>query len=69
MVYTGGKEDRQLCRDNDWYYDHEESLKFQVLITSYETFRIDCNFFSKIDWEVVIMDEGHRVKNINALLR
>lgn len=34
-----------------------------VVVTSYEMVLFDIGFFSRVDWEVAIFDEGHRLKN------
>ena len=41
VVYTGDRDDRQNCRDNDWWHDGSDQLKFHVLVTSYEIFKLD----------------------------
>ena len=54
--------------------EREETLelisqhKFEVVITSYEGVNICINKLRKIKWEVLIIDEAHRIKNENALL-
>ena len=44
------------------------SKKFEVVITSYEGVNICINKLKKIKWELLIIDEAHRIKNENALL-
>jgi SWI/SNF-related matrix-associated actin-dependent regulator of chromatin subfamily A member 5 len=54
--------------------EREETLalisehKFEVVITSYEGVNICINKLKKIKWEVLIIDEAHRIKNENAIL-
>ena len=54
--------------------EREETLKliaqhkFEAVITSYEGINICINKLKKIKWEVLIMDEAHRIKNENAIL-
>lgn len=54
--------------------EREESLKkimkhkFEVVITSYEGVNICITKLKKIKWELLIIDEAHRIKNENALL-
>ena len=54
--------------------EREETLKlianrkFEVVITSYEGVNICINKLKKIKWELLIIDEAHRIKNENALL-
>ncbi|ATY62484.1 SNF2 family helicase ATPase [Cordyceps militaris] len=42
--------------------------KFPVVCTSYEMVLQDKAFLSRIDWEFIIIDEGHRMKNADAKL-
>jgi SWI/SNF-related matrix-associated actin-dependent regulator of chromatin subfamily A member 5 len=54
--------------------EREETLKiiaehkFEAVITSYEGINICINKLRKIKWEVLIIDEAHRIKNENAIL-
>ena len=41
---------------------------YPVLITSYEMVTIEHNFLKKFQWRFVIVDEGHRLKNLNCSL-
>ena len=34
-----------------------------MLITSYELALIDSKYLKKIEWEVLVIDEAHRLKN------
>jgi chromodomain-helicase-DNA-binding protein 7 len=38
-------------------------VKFDVLITNYETVMSDFTLFHDIDWRYLVLDEGHRMKN------
>lgn len=40
--------------------------KFDALVTSYEIFRKDHWLFQQIDWKVIIVDEGHRLKSFSS---
>ncbi|KAK6252921.1 hypothetical protein QUC31_014641 [Theobroma cacao] len=40
----------------------------EVLVTSFDTFRIHGNVLSEIKWEIVIIDEAHRLKNEKSKL-
>jgi len=42
--------------------------KFDVLLTSYEFVSQDGATLSSIDWEVLIIDEAHRLKNNQSLV-
>ena len=37
--------------------------RFNILITSYEMAMLECKFLKKIWWEVMVIDEAHRLKN------
>ncbi|CAN6665401.1 uncharacterized ATP-dependent helicase Irc5p [Trichomonascus vanleenenianus] len=39
-----------------------------IVVTSYEMVVRDCPFLLKYSWNYVIVDEGHRLKNMNCLL-
>lgn len=41
----------------------EASVKFHVLLTSYELITIDMAILGSIDWACLIVDEAHRLKN------
>ncbi|KAJ8764705.1 hypothetical protein K2173_007794 [Erythroxylum novogranatense] len=45
-----------------------EARGVEVLITSFDTFRIHGNILSEILWEIVIVDEAHRLKNEKSKL-
>lgn len=40
----------------------------EVLVTSFDTFRIHGNLLSGIKWEIVVVDEAHRLKNEKSKL-
>lgn len=39
------------------------SIKFNVLLTSYELITIDNACLGSIDWAVLVVDEAHRLKS------
>ncbi|XP_038155327.1 lymphoid-specific helicase isoform X2 [Cyprinodon tularosa] len=41
---------------------------FPVVITSFEISMIDRTFLQKYNWKYLIVDEGHRIKNLNCRL-
>ncbi|KAL5071495.1 hypothetical protein RYX36_022382 [Vicia faba] len=45
-----------------------ESIKFDVLLTSYEMINLDTTWLRPIKWECMIVDEGHRLKNKDSKL-
>ncbi|WAR14925.1 CHD3-like protein [Mya arenaria] len=52
VTYTGDKDCRAVI-----------SVKFHVLLTSYELISIDTATLGSIDWAVLVVDEAHRLKN------
>lgn len=42
--------------------------KFDILITSYEMCMREKSTLRKFSWEYIIIDEAHRIKNVNSLL-
>ncbi|KAG6533555.1 hypothetical protein ZIOFF_007430 [Zingiber officinale] len=43
-------------------------IKFNVLLTSYEMINMDSAVLKSIEWECMIVDEGHRLKNKESKL-
>jgi chromodomain-helicase-DNA-binding protein 7 len=43
-------------------------VKFNVMVTSYEVVIQDIEELSKLPWQFLIVDEGHRLKNKSAKL-
>ena len=57
IIYKGKKSERpELARSL-------KDSKFNVLLTTYEYIMIDKAILSKILWQYIIVDEGHRMKN------
>eukprot|EP00051_Salpingoeca_urceolata_P016866 m.226706 g.226706 ORF g.226706 m.226706 type:complete len:1728 (+) comp18803_c0_seq1:562-5745(+) len=67
IVYTGDRPSRQIIRDHE-LYDHTGRVKFNVLITTYETVRTDADELSTIKWASMMVDEAHRLKNDSSAL-
>ena len=38
-------------------------VKFHVLLTSYELISIDATTLQSVSWDVLVVDEAHRLKN------
>ena len=57
IIYKGKKSERpELARSL-------KDSKFNVLITTYEYIMLDKAILSKIIWQYIVVDEGHRMKN------
>ncbi|OMJ68517.1 hypothetical protein SteCoe_34011 [Stentor coeruleus] len=72
-----GSEGRDTCRKYELFYtdimrrgglsDKSRLVKFMLLITSFEVFMQDYNkFFTEIPFQMIIIDEAHRLKNKHA---
>ncbi|KAF5732568.1 switch 2 [Tripterygium wilfordii] len=45
-----------------------EAHEVEVLITSFDSYRIHENILSEVEWQIVIVDEAHRLKNEKSKL-
>lgn len=39
------------------------SMKFDIVVTSYEGVRLGVNVLKKISWQYIVIDEAHKLKN------
>lgn len=60
VMYIGPAKDREATQKVIAASPQDQPL---VVVTSYEMLLHDHEFYSKTEWEVMIMDEGHRLKN------
>ncbi|KAH3676332.1 hypothetical protein WICPIJ_009142 [Wickerhamomyces pijperi] len=65
LKYLGTKDERAELRRQ---FFNKNRVEQAVVITSYETVLRDIEYFNTIDWKFLIVDEGHRLKNMNCLL-
>ncbi|XP_063696031.1 chromodomain-helicase-DNA-binding protein Mi-2 homolog [Culicoides brevitarsis] len=75
VTYVGDKDCRAVIREHELSFEdgavrggraskiRATSLKFNVLITSYELISIDQACLSSIEWEALVVDEAHRLKS------
>uniref|UniRef100_A0A670ZY13 Chromodomain-helicase-DNA-binding protein 4 n=1 Tax=Pseudonaja textilis TaxID=8673 RepID=A0A670ZY13_PSETE len=77
VTYVGDKDSRAIIRENEFSFEDnairggkkasrmkkEASVKFHVLLTSYELITIDMAILGSIDWACLVVDEAHRLKN------
>lgn len=58
---------RDILREYEWYYKDRphtpEFLKFDVLVTTYDTLIGDFDVVSQIPFRVAVVDEAHRLRN------
>jgi ATP-dependent DNA helicase len=69
ILYHGSKEERSAIRARTL---GKKGLRvdetFPVFVTSYEIAIADIKFLQKLHWKYVVVDEGHRLKNMNCKL-
>jgi len=77
VTYIGDKDSRTVIREHELSFDDnaikggpkatklrkDAMIKFHVLLTSYELNCIDAATLGSIDWQVLVVDEAHRLKN------
>ncbi|XP_073970313.1 chromodomain-helicase-DNA-binding protein Mi-2 homolog isoform X6 [Rhodnius prolixus] len=77
VTYVGDKDSRAVIRENEFSFDEgavraggraskmrsNSSVKFHVLLTSYELISIDVACLGSVDWAVLVVDEAHRLKS------
>ena len=63
VFYDGKPEERKILRD-----EYLNESKFHVLLTHYDLLMRDKSRLSKIQWNYLIVDEGHRLKNSECQL-
>lgn len=76
VTYVGDKDSRIVIREHELSFEEgavrggnkackirTNSVKFHVLLTSYELVSIDAALLSSIEWAVLVVDEAHRLKN------
>ncbi|KAF8413862.1 hypothetical protein HHK36_001856 [Tetracentron sinense] len=54
--------------NRDLILEKLEARGVEVLITSFDTFRIHGTILSEVQWDIVIVDEAHRLKNEKSKL-
>ncbi|KAK9721803.1 ATP-dependent DNA helicase Snf21 [Basidiobolus ranarum] len=63
VVYKGPPNERK-----ELYQTYIKYGNFQVLLTTFEYIIKDKNILGKVKWVHMIIDEGHRMKNVNSKL-
>ncbi|XP_046885492.1 LOW QUALITY PROTEIN: chromodomain-helicase-DNA-binding protein 4 [Hypomesus transpacificus] len=77
VTYVGDKDSRAVIRENEFSFEgnairggkkaskmkKDSTVKFHVLLTSYELITIDQAILGSIDWACLVVDEAHRLKN------
>ena len=81
VTYVGHKEARAVTREHEFSFQEgavragpkasklrADTTKFHVLLTSYELVAVDKAILSSINWNVLVVDEAHRLKNNQSLV-
>lgn len=63
LGYVGSKDERKELREK-----HFNKGDKAVIITSYEIILRDFEHLNRISWKFLLVDEGHRLKNVNCKL-
>ena len=76
VTYVGDKDSRVVTREHELSFEEgavrggnkackmrSASVKFHVLLTSYELVSIDAALLSSVEWAALVVDEAHRLKN------
>ncbi len=71
VIYVGDKTERELILESLIYPDSEytnnkSAIRCHVVFTNYEAIMNEGQVFKQIKWEVLVCDEGHRLKNDEA---
>lgn len=66
VLYHGSKQEREEMRRKQ--LRNPSSKDFPVICTSYEICMNDRKHLSHFGWKFIIIDEGHRIKNMNCKL-
>jgi chromodomain-helicase-DNA-binding protein 1 len=69
VVYLGPEAARSNIREYELFVDgNPKKTKFNVLITSYDYILVDAEHLKGIKWQVLAVDEAHRLKNRESQL-
>ncbi|XP_031494367.1 protein CHROMATIN REMODELING 4 isoform X2 [Nymphaea colorata] len=75
VEYHGSAKARAIIRQHEWHASYPDmpqkrtkKHKFNVILTTYEMVIADSNHLRGVPWEVLVVDEGHRLKNSGSKL-
>jgi ATP-dependent DNA helicase len=68
IMYHGSKDERAEMRTKYLKMQDQAKFDFPVVCTSYEICMNDRKFLANYKWRYIIVDEGHRLKNMNCRL-
>eukprot|EP00048_Salpingoeca_helianthica_P011740 m.169531 g.169531 ORF g.169531 m.169531 type:complete len:792 (-) comp15271_c0_seq32:998-3373(-) len=67
VLYHGTPEERAQKREK-FTQARKSAVGFPVVVTSFEVVMKDRRFLANIPWKYLVVDEGHRIKNLNCRL-
>ncbi|KZN84021.1 Lymphocyte-specific helicase [Penicillium chrysogenum] len=68
VLYHGSKDERAAMRSKFMKLKNQGDMDFPVVCTSYEICMNDRKFLAQYQWRYIVVDEGHRLKNMNCKL-
>ncbi len=72
VYHNRQREWRDVMREYEWYYKDRphtvDYLKFDVLVTTYDTLFADFDIVGLVPWRVTVVDEAHRLRNVKGKL-
>src|SRR5271163_1877422 len=68
IMYHGSKDERAEMRRKYMKMQDQQKFEFPAVCTSYEICMNDRKFLANYKWRYIIVDEGHRLKNMNCRL-
>ncbi|KAJ6091304.1 hypothetical protein N7467_003273 [Penicillium canescens] len=68
VLYHGTKEERAVLREQQMKVKNQATMNFPVICTSYDICINDRKFLSQYQWRYIVVDEGHRLKNMDCKL-
>ena len=68
ILFHGSQQDRELIAEYELFYKppRQNIPKFQVLLTNIETVQKSIDLIQSIKWHFVIIDEAHKLKNLQS---
>ncbi|EAY16278.1 F/Y-rich N-terminus family protein [Trichomonas vaginalis G3] len=67
-LFCFNKYRREICKTYEFYFENTRIPIFQVLLTTYDYITRENELFSGVNWEVIVCDEAHKMKNSNSKL-
>jgi chromodomain-helicase-DNA-binding protein 1 len=69
IVYHGSAESRKIIQEHEMLlHGNLKQPKFNVLLTTWEMVNADHDYLSQIKWELMVVDEAHKLKNKQSLI-